>query len=330
MVRQNARGEYRDTAHDWALVLAAGDGSRLHSLTRTASGVSIPKQFCSLGGGQSLLHDAIQRARAVAPLARTCVVVAEQHRRWWQALSLDIPADNLIVQPRNRGTANGILLPLLHIVRRDPNANVLILPSDHFVRQEEVLASNLRRAMIEVERDRAHLVLLGLTPEEADPELGYIVANEGDDQGTRTVREFVEKPSVPAAREIMERGGVWNSFIFAAHAATLLAAFEDHCFGMVQEMRAATASNEWAAELRLAALYDELPALDFSRDVLQAHPSVLKVLTIPACGWSDLGTPRRITDTIQRYGHVLSRESANGIASFLDLACCQTGISAVG
>ena len=89
----------------WALVLAAGEGSRLRSLTTMRSGVAVPKQFCSLQGGPSLLQEALQRAEAVAPRARICTIVAEQHRRWWEGPLWSLPAQNVIVQPDNRGTA---------------------------------------------------------------------------------------------------------------------------------------------------------------------------------------------------------------------------------
>ncbi len=75
----------------WALVLAAGEGSRLRSLTTTASGQAVPKQFCSLQGGPSLLQEALQRAAAIAPLQRTCSIVAAQHRRWWEAPLYHLP-----------------------------------------------------------------------------------------------------------------------------------------------------------------------------------------------------------------------------------------------
>ena len=226
-----------DAGHNWALVLAAGEGSRLQALTMTASGVAVPKQFCSLGGDTSLLNCAIRRAQAIAPPERTCAVVADHHRRWWQALPLDIPADNLILQPRNRGTANGILLPLLHIVHRDPDAAVLVLPSDHYVRNESVLASSLQRAMSELQRDQGSLILLGMEPDEPDPELGYIVGEGADASAIRAVAEFVEKPSVLAARALIARGAVWNSFIFAATGRTLLRTFEERCPDLVGEMR---------------------------------------------------------------------------------------------
>jgi mannose-1-phosphate guanylyltransferase len=173
----------------------------------------------------------------VAHPEQTCAIVAEHHRRWWQALDLGIPSSNLISQPRNRGTATGILLPLLHIVHRDREATVLVLPSDHYVRNEDVLADSLRLAMAELERDRSRVILLGITPEEADPELGYIVAESDGRAGIGVVSEFVEKPNAATARALIARGGVWNSFIFAVGGQELVRAFEARCPDLVGEMR---------------------------------------------------------------------------------------------
>lgn len=125
----------------------------------------------------SLLHDAVVRANFVTSPERTTVVVAEHHRRWWEGLDLRVPARNLFSQPSNRGTAQGILLPLLRILHREPEASLLILPSDHYVSNELVLAAGLREAMTEVIWTPEGILLLGMAAEEADPELGYIVTD---------------------------------------------------------------------------------------------------------------------------------------------------------
>jgi len=287
--------------HHWALVLAAGEGTRLQALTTTAAGISVPKQFCSLGSGGSLLNAALQRARVVAPPERTCVIVAAHHERWWRALPRSIDARNIIVQPRNRGTANGILLPLLQILHGDPDAALLVLPSDHHVRDEAVLAASLEQVMKEIERRRDLIVLLGFSPEQADPELGYIVPSGERGPGAREVRRFIEKPSGKLAGALIERGGLWNSFIFAAHGRALLRAFEERCPEIVGEMRAiVAATNEEASRQGLLAeLYERLPVLDFSRDIVERCTPRLRVLAVPSCGWSDLGTPGRVAAAVE-------------------------------
>jgi mannose-1-phosphate guanylyltransferase len=327
MSRERDRLEtYWDAGHDWALVLAAGQGSRLQSLTTTASGIAIPKQFCSMGGGESLLHAALGRAQRVVPAVRTCAVVAEEHRRWWQALPLNIPLQNIISQPMNRGTANGILLPLLRIVHRDPDATLIVLPSDHYVRNEEVLATSIQRALAELRRDNQHLILLGMTPDESDPELGYIVGEGLDLAAIRTVKQFVEKPDTAVARSLIAQGGVWNSFIFAASARSLLDAFQERCGDLVSEMQHVVSKVTDAAHVdpRLVQLYERLPVLDFSRDILQRSPQFLRVLTVPQCGWSDLGTPRRVIETANRVvAHRRAPAERPHMMAFLDLAASQ-------
>lgn len=320
--QQRGRVMSSSTGHDWALVLAGGDGSRLQSLTMTASGVAVPKQFCSFGSDASLLHDALRRAESVTLSERTCVVVSEHHRLWWQALDLCVPGENVIQQPLNRGTATGILLPLLEILRRDPDAGLLVLPSDHFVRDEPVLASCLRAAMFSVRRQPDQIVILGISADEPDPELGYIVAEEAVATNLRTVSQFVEKPSMAAARVLIARGGVWNSFIFATHGQTLLRAFEERSPELVAEMRQIVSITDPSIrQAELAELYERAPALDFSRDILQRVPALLRVLIVPPCGWSDLGTPRRVTETLSRFPprREHSRRHEASRAAFLDL-----------
>lgn len=323
-----------DRDNRWALVLAAGDGRRLHRLTTTAAGVAVPKQFCSLEGGASLLHEALARAEAAAPRGQICTIVAEQHRHFWSQQLDRLPGRNVIVQPQNRGTANGILLPLLHIVERDVDARVMLLPSDHHVRDEATLARSLRAASISAptpEAVRAEILLLGFEPREPDPELGYILPGQSQKSGHRTVERFVEKPPAAFARELIGHGGLWNAFIIAADARALLGLFEYRCPEIVAEMqrvvrRATRGQHDPNA---LAELYAGLPELDFSRHILQGQERHLRVLAVPECGWSDLGTPQRVADAVQepRPPPAAAATTASGL---LSLAAQHQCLSAFG
>lgn len=319
-----------DAGHNWALILAGGEGTRLQSLTRMASGIAVPKQFCSLGHSGSLLHDAMTRAGLIATPEQTAVVVSEHHRRWWQNLDLRVPARNLISQPSNRGTAQGILLPLLQVLHRDPEATLLVLPSDHYVSNELVLATGLREAMGEVIRTPDGILLLGMTAEEADPELGYIVAEDAGD--VSVVRDFVEKPDAATARALIARGGMWNSFIFAANGQSLLRRFEQTCPDLVGEMRHIVTRTPASALSRLAELYARSPSIDFSRDILQHSTDSLRVLRVPACGWSDLGTPRRVIETVRRIKSQASEFASSHAdpSAFLNLAGRMPAMCATG
>jgi mannose-1-phosphate guanylyltransferase len=286
--------------HTWALVLAAGEGSRLRALTTAPSGTPVPKQFCSLYEGPSLLQEALCRARAVAPETQMCAVVAEQHRRWWEGALRSLPPENVIVQPQNRGTAIGILLPLLHILSRDPEARVVLLPSDHHVCQETRLTSAIRDALERLEGRHHESVLLGFEPEQPDPDLGYILPGASDGRGTFMVMRFVEKPSLPIARELIAAGGLWNAFIVVSTAPALLALFVARIPGIVNAMRAAQQRDAEADSNGAATteLYKNLPILDFSRDIVAGQESAFRTLAVPPCGWSDLGTPKRVAEAL--------------------------------
>lgn len=271
----------------WALVLAAGEGSRLRSLTRNEHGVFLPKQFCSLQGGPCLLQEALQRAAVVAPLQRICSVVAEQHRQWWTPLLSYLPEQNVISQPQNRGTAFGILLPLLRIIERDPDATVVLLPADHYLRDESVMARALRRAAALAHADRGSIYLLGVEPDEPDTELGYIVPASRGREGAAGVLRFIEKPNAFRARVLLDAGALWNAFIMAASVRTLLSLFDSRFATTIAALRGLEGAG-------LDAIYQNLHSVDFSKDVLQGRESMLKVLTVPHCGWTDLGTPERV------------------------------------
>lgn len=121
------------------------------------------------------MHDAVLRAQYAAARERTCVIVAEQQQRYWKRQLWTMGASNVIVEPRKRGTANGILLATLHIVKRDPLARIVVLPADHYVRDEECLGASLREAVAMLTQDHRGVVLLGIEPEGVDSDLDHIV-----------------------------------------------------------------------------------------------------------------------------------------------------------
>jgi mannose-1-phosphate guanylyltransferase len=300
-----------EARHVWSLVLAGGDGNRLRALTTRPCGTSVPKQYCSLHGGHSLLEDAIARARRLVAPDRICTIVAQQHRQWWtesQPLLEALENGNLIVQPRNLGTGIGILYSLLHILAKDPQAQVVLLPADHYVRDEATLNAAMLQALERLDRGTDRPILLGLQPDEVDTDLGYVLPGDPDPLGGHTVARFIEKPGYSVAREIIDAGGLWNTFIMVAAARTLLDLFMPRYAALVMEMQVGLAKGQTAGSPTgswpaLLSLYDRLPEVDFSRDLLEGRAADLCVLRVPPCGWSDLGTPRRVGEIVQRFAH---------------------------
>ncbi len=280
----------------WAIVLAGGSGTRLSSLTHDATGTAVPKQFCSLDGAQSLIEQTLTRAATVVAPERVTAVVTAAHRHYWEPALKKLPPDNIVIQPQNRGTAIGILLPALRIAARDPDARILILPSDHHVAIEGVLEQAMRCALEDIGAHDAGVALLGIEADEADPGLGYIVPRAGIHPRLHHVHRFIEKPPIEEARRLVSEGALWNSFIMACRVKNLIALLLHACPDLVHALRAVDSQDE--AGLRH--LYRDLPVMDFSRDVATGQEHRLAVMTVGACGWNDLGTPHRLAKIVAR------------------------------
>ncbi len=292
------RGAWVDGA--WALVLAGGEGSRLQALTTAPNGVLVPKQFCSLRRGPSLLTQALIRTSSVAPTIQTCAVVAVQHRWWWESPLAALPKENIFVQPENRGTAHGVLLALLRLEARDPRAVVVMLPSDHHIQHEALFARSLRHLAELAARTDDSVFLLGADPDRADTELGYIVPAERKRNRPMRVQSFIEKPDFAHARALMKAGALWNMFIIAGSVRALLDLYDLSLGSSVTLLRTTLSGKKPPVVDNdlLAAVYRHLPTLDFSRHVLEPQAARLQVLGVPACGWNDLRTPKRVVDTL--------------------------------
>lgn len=280
------------TGEPWVIVLAAGEGRRIGAFTRNAQGLTVPKQYCSFGVNGSLLRRTLDRARGLAPLERIVTIVAEAHRAWWEPELGSLLPGNVVVQPSDRGTASGILLPLIHVLKRDPGATIVVVPSDHHVEDEGTLRLAVEDALRAVRAEPARLVLLGIEPDEADVEYGWILPARSPAHGTRSVERFVEKPSSTLAAELLAQGAVWNSFIFAGAASTILSAYGRALPELLEPfLRDLVVLPREGA---LAELYARVPVKDFSRDVLERLAGELRYVSVRRCGWIDLGTPRRL------------------------------------
>jgi len=282
----------------WAIVLAAGEGTRLRTITTDARGQSIPKQFCSLEGGQTLLGDALERANSMTSPERVVTIVAEEHRDLWESEVSGIPTQNVIVQPRNRGTAAGILLPLASVMARDPRARIAVFPSDHYVEKEAILRTSVLDALESVVRDPRDVVLLGITPDQAVSGYGWILPAPTPGRPSR-VERFVEKPPIKVAEDLLASGGLWNSFVFAARGETLLGLYARRLPGLVAAFEQSCHPGGSEGPMTMEELYADLNVQDFSHDVLEGSESSLRVLRVPRCGWTDLGTPERVEECLR-------------------------------
>jgi len=290
------------TTSPWVLVLAAGEGHRVKAFTRDRQGQPAPKQFSSVDGKTTLLGETLRRAERITPAERIVTIVAAQHERWWKSDLTKLPAGNIIVQPENRGTAAGILLAQLWISRHDDKATVVILPSDHHVESEDTLSRSLAVAISAVLRSVAPVVLLGVEPDGPAEDFGWIVPRPGPESWPHRVASFREKPDAATARSLLIHGALLNTFIIVANSARLLALFEEN-LPALWRLFAQTLTNSgdgsWPQQ-EFEDLYQSIPTLDFSREVLQEAAEHIWVCPVPSCGWTDLGSPQRLAEYFLR------------------------------
>lgn len=283
-------------SHRWPIVLAAGEGLRIRHFMGDGDGQTIPKQFWPIDGRRTMLDWSVDRAQGVVPRNRIVVIVAKRHRRWWEGKLRRVPQDNVVVQPENRGTALGILLPLLAILRRDADATAVVLPSDHFVAQEQVLRSAIESAFDKVDADTTRPVLLGMAPGTNDREYDWILPETRRRSPVAgPIRAFVEKPRVDEVARLRQEGGLIHSLIVAAKARRL----RDFCTKCLPTFARSLAHVDPQPATddgtrTLARVYDRMPCRGFSREVLAPHARDFSVIPVGDCGWSDLGTPARL------------------------------------
>jgi mannose-1-phosphate guanylyltransferase len=310
-------------AETWTVVLAGGEGSRLRMLTTTREGRVIPKQYCSIRRSSCLLQDALTRARTVTMPSHVCTVVAVQHRQWWTSAVSDLNELNVFVQPQNQGTAYGIALALLKLEMRNPGATVVILPADHYYRDENVITRVLRIAGNLAGANPRATYLLGAEPEGPDAELGYILPAERVLDKPAVVLGFTEKPNIDYAQELLSLGALWNLFILVGSVGSLLQLFEDDYADTVRQMREALKSQAAGNQEPLDRFYAGITPIDFSRDVLEVQATRLQVIRVPNCGWTDLGTPQRVEAAVRSMNAgIARRQNGLGAALFFDL-CAQ-------
>lgn len=295
------------------IVLSAGNGTRMREFVYRSRGDYLPKQYINFIGKRSMLEHTFQRAEKLIPAQRLFTVVAREHLKFnevrrqiaWR------PQQTIVIQPRNKDTAPGILLPVAYLYKQHPDAAVVIFPSDHFVLEEDLFMRHVDLAFRLVEAERSRMVLLGVEPECADPEYGYIVPRQdigGSDLGSaRIVEAFVEKPSPEIVKKISKEGALWNTLVIVVRAKTLLEVFQrttaELYYSFQPVLNAIGTPDEQHV---IEQVYQELAPVNFSKAVLEALPveqrRALLVLPVRGVTWSDWGASDRLLNTLRRMG----------------------------
>ena len=273
-----------------AIVMAGGSGTRFWPASRAA----LPKQLLPLAGQRTLLEDTVARLDSLVPPERTMVVTAARLLDAARRQLPSVPEAGLVGEPCKRDTAPCIGLAALLVARRDPDATMVVMPSDHVIRPPEKFRAAIRQAEAIVAAAPGRLVTFGIRPTYPAESFGYIQQGEPLPVGpgeapAHIVARFKEKPPAAVAAEYLAAGTyLWNAGIFVWKAATILAAVRERqpeCLAHLEKI--ATAWDGPDRDRVFAAEFAAIKGTSIDYAVLE-HAADVAVIEAPF-GWDDLG-----------------------------------------
>lgn len=277
-------------SHLWSVILAGGDGERLRPFIQRALGYGKPKQYCTFVGTRSLFQHTLDRADLLSRPDRKVTVITESHCGEALPQLAGHQAGTLLFQPANRDTAAGVFLALTHVRARDPEATVVIYPSDHFVYPEDNFVGVVQRAVRAAKHLKDMVFLLAVPPDSPEEQYGWIQVGPNlgrvDGSPERAVKTFVEKPSSQVRKEMMACGALWNTLVLAAKVETLWA-LGWRCFPEIMwlfEIYGETIGTSEEGGV-LEALYKEMPSRNFSSHLLACVSKQIGVFELTGVLW---------------------------------------------
>ncbi len=274
--------------HTYAVIMAGGGGTRLWPVSRKEK----PKQLLPLIGQETLFQSTVKRLEDLFSPDHILVVTVEEQAREMRLQAPEIPEENYLIESSPRGTASvvGFAAAVLH--KRDRNAAMAILPSDHFIRNRD-LFHYLLKAAFEV-AENGYLVTLGITPTQPSTAYGYIQQGTPLDgqykYPTYNVRRFIEKPSEQAAGQLLRTGDhSWNSGMFIWRADTILNEIDKQMPELGGTLKNIAAA--WGTESQTEVLSENWRGLKVETVDYGIMEKAERVAVLPAggLGWSDVG-----------------------------------------
>jgi mannose-1-phosphate guanylyltransferase len=275
--------------HTYCVIMAGGVGSRFWPMSRSA----YPKQFLDfLGLGRTLLQQTYDRFLDLCPPENILVVTNAQYASIVKEQLPSLSDAQILQEPSRRNTAPCIAYANHVIAARDPEARIIVAPSDHLVMDRPAFVNTVNMALEQAEAKDC-LVTLGIVPSRPDTGYGYIQFGEAKDtvhQRVRPVRTFTEKPDLETARRFMDSGEfLWNAGIFIWSLKSISRAFREHLPEMEARFDQGADTFGTAAESTfIEGIYGECENVSIDYGIMEKAKNVLTVMS--DFGWSDLGT----------------------------------------
>ncbi|MEG2610435.1 MAG: mannose-1-phosphate guanylyltransferase, partial [Bacilli bacterium] len=208
----------------YGLILAGGKGTRLYPLSRSDQ----PKQFLKVINNKSFLENTVDRIIPLIKKDNIYVVTNQEYEEKIREELKEIKKENVFTEPENKETATCIGLSAVKLLKKDKDAVMVVLPSDHHIKGEKDYIETLAQA-VDIANKRKGVITLGIEPTRPETGYGYIEMGERilGERASYKVERFTEKPNAEVAKDFLEKGTyLWNSGIFVFRADVILREIE--------------------------------------------------------------------------------------------------------
>lgn len=271
----------------FCVIMGGGVGSRFWPYSRAA----VPKQFIDFfGTGRSLLQMSFDRVKGIVPVENIIIMTNATYAPLVQKQLPELKADQILLEPARRNTAPCIAWAAYHIKARNPNASIMVAPSDHLILKEDIFRKNIEQGFEFVENHDA-LLTLGITPNRPETGYGYIqVGGQTDSEGIRKVKTFTEKPDLELAKVFLSSGEFfWNSGIFLWSADSIIKAMKNCSPDVSEQFERGMEFIGTQKEVDfINKNFESCPNISIDFAVMEKAPNVY--VECVNFGWNDLGT----------------------------------------
>lgn len=271
---------------NYCVIMGGGIGSRFWPFSRE----SYPKQFLDFfGTGRSLLQMTVDRFSKIIPIENIYIVTNEQYADLIKEQLPELQEKQILLEPARRNTAPCIAYAAYHIRACNPNANIVVAPSDHLILKEDVFLKDIQKGLEFVKNNNA-LVTLGIKPSRPETGYGYIQSSDTMLGEFTKVKTFTEKPNLELAKVFYESGEFfWNSGLFVWNVNSILEAFSKFLPDI--SVRFDMGKDKFNTELERNFINENFPyCLKISIDygIMEKADNVYMMCV--DFGWADLGT----------------------------------------
>lgn len=289
-----------------ALIMAGGKGTRFWPKSTEKK----PKQFLSLVQEKTMIQMTVNRVKRIMPIEKIFIVTCSQYVELLKEQIPELPEKNIIIEPVGKNTAPCILLASLYIKQIYKNVNIVVLPSDHIMKNEEEFCNILMDANQALNTSINGIVTIGIKPNRPETGYGYIEYSEKshniNDRPIIKVNKFVEKPDIEKAQEYIDKGNyLWNAGMFIFDIDYMLEELKQNLREEYDNLKDIPSIYSQEYVNKINEQYPKCKSISIDYAIMEKSK---EIYVIPSdFGWDDVGT----WNSLERY---IKKDSNNNIA----------------